>query len=193
MSFLCLATASSNWLRGAGFDTLSGEHSPTRGGERARPITCGIVGKYTHNRGFNVPPMPANLTQQYHKAEADYDKPYTIPRAGTVRDVAQLIHQDLAANLKYARIWSLHVHPGQSGLRASGPGRRRTAHLIRFCPALYLPLAIAVLASPIGVASWSAPCGRVPTPVSGISSPVTQAAPLASTLRNLLSHRLSCR
>lgn len=38
--------------------------------------------------------------------EADFDRPYTIRRGGTLLDVAELIHKDVAANLKHARVWS---------------------------------------------------------------------------------------
>jgi len=37
---------------------------------------------------------------------ADYADPYTIPRGGTVEDLALKVHQDLAASLKYAKIWA---------------------------------------------------------------------------------------
>jgi ribosome-interacting GTPase 1 len=40
------------------------------------------------------------------KKEADYDKPFTLKRGGTLHDVAELVHRDLAATFKYARVWS---------------------------------------------------------------------------------------
>ncbi|MGE0757351.1 MAG: GTPase [Pirellulaceae bacterium] len=46
------------------------------------------------------------------KKEPDYDKPFTVRRGGTLFDVAELIHRDLAANLKFARVWGTAVHPG---------------------------------------------------------------------------------
>jgi uncharacterized protein len=46
-----------------------------------------------------------------HKT-ADYDRPFTLRRGGTVQDVAELIHKDLAKNLKNARIWGHGVHDG---------------------------------------------------------------------------------
>ena len=39
------------------------------------------------------------------KKEADYDKPFTLKRGGTLLDVAELVHRDLATNFKYARVW----------------------------------------------------------------------------------------
>jgi uncharacterized protein len=43
------------------------------------------------------------------KKEADYDKPFTLKRGGTLLDVAELVHRDIAANFKYARVWSAAV------------------------------------------------------------------------------------
>src|SRR4051794_8559650 len=39
------------------------------------------------------------------KKEADYDKPFTVKRGGTLLEVAELVHRDMAANFKYARVW----------------------------------------------------------------------------------------
>lgn len=41
---------------------------------------------------------------------ADYDKPFTLRRGGTLLDVAALVHKDLAATLKFARVWGSQVH-----------------------------------------------------------------------------------
>jgi uncharacterized protein len=43
------------------------------------------------------------------KKEADYDKPFTLKRGGTLLDVAELVHRDLAATFKYARVWGAAV------------------------------------------------------------------------------------
>lgn len=43
------------------------------------------------------------------KKEADYDKPFTLKRGGTLLDVAELVHRDIAANFKYARVWGSGV------------------------------------------------------------------------------------
>jgi ribosome-interacting GTPase 1 len=45
---------------------------------------------------------------------ADYKSPFTIPAGGTVEDLAEKVHQDLAASLTHARIWGSGVHDGQS-------------------------------------------------------------------------------
>jgi uncharacterized protein len=41
---------------------------------------------------------------------ADYDKPFTPRRGSTLLDVAAMVHQDLAAQLKFARVWGSDVH-----------------------------------------------------------------------------------
>jgi ribosome-interacting GTPase 1 len=46
-----------------------------------------------------------------HK-EADFDRPFTLRAGGTVHDVAELVHKDVAATLKHARIWGHGVHDG---------------------------------------------------------------------------------
>ncbi|MCU0880888.1 MAG: 50S ribosome-binding GTPase [Pirellulaceae bacterium] len=47
------------------------------------------------------------------KKDPDYDKPFTLKRGGTLLDVAELVHRDLAASFKYARVWSTSiVSPG---------------------------------------------------------------------------------
>lgn len=46
------------------------------------------------------------------KKEPDYDRPFTIRRGGTLADVAELVHRDMAQNLKGARVWGSHVHDG---------------------------------------------------------------------------------
>ena len=43
------------------------------------------------------------------KKEADFDKPFTLKRGGTLHDVAELGHRDMAANFKYARVWGTAV------------------------------------------------------------------------------------
>jgi ribosome-interacting GTPase 1 len=44
---------------------------------------------------------------------ADQDKPFTVRRGDTVLDVARLVHQDMARDLKFARIWGKNVFDGQ--------------------------------------------------------------------------------
>jgi ribosome-interacting GTPase 1 len=46
--------------------------------------------------------------------EADLARPFTLRRESTIGDLARLIHKDIAAGLKFARIWGPNVFDGQS-------------------------------------------------------------------------------
>lgn len=46
-----------------------------------------------------------------HK-QADFEKPFTLRRGGTLLDVAELVHRDIAANFKHARVWGKQVVAG---------------------------------------------------------------------------------
>ena len=48
------------------------------------------------------------------KKEADFDRPFTIRRGGTLLEVAELVHRDLAENFKYARVWGSNVIGGST-------------------------------------------------------------------------------
>lgn len=58
---------------------------------------------------FTVLDVVRVYTKSPTKKEADYDKPYTLRRGGTLLDVAELIHRDLAASFKYARVWGTAI------------------------------------------------------------------------------------
>lgn len=45
---------------------------------------------------------------------ADRDAPFTLPRGATVGDLASRIHKDVAARMKFARVWGLSAFDGQS-------------------------------------------------------------------------------
>ena len=45
---------------------------------------------------------------------ADYKDPFTIPKGGTVEDLAAKVHRDLVESLKYAKVWGESVRDGQS-------------------------------------------------------------------------------
>jgi small GTP-binding protein len=45
--------------------------------------------------------------------EADLEQPFTLRRGSTVGDLARLIHQDLAAKFKFARVWGPSAFDGQ--------------------------------------------------------------------------------
>jgi ribosome-interacting GTPase 1 len=57
-----------------------------------------------------------NLVRVYTKIPGkppEHDKPYTLFRGDTVEDVARLVHRDIAASLKFARIWGSGKFEGQ--------------------------------------------------------------------------------
>jgi uncharacterized protein len=43
---------------------------------------------------------------------ADFERPFTIRRGGTVLDVAELVHKDFVEKFKFARVWGAGVHDG---------------------------------------------------------------------------------
>lgn len=45
---------------------------------------------------------------------ADYKEPFTIPRGGTVEDLAYKVHRDLVESLKFAKVWGESAHDGQT-------------------------------------------------------------------------------
>ena len=45
--------------------------------------------------------------------EANLDSPFVMKRGGTVEDFARKVHQDIARELKSARVWGAGVHDGQ--------------------------------------------------------------------------------
>ena len=44
----------------------------------------------------------------------DMTAPFTLPIGGTVEDLANRVHKELAAKLKFAKVWGVGVHDGQS-------------------------------------------------------------------------------
>ena len=44
----------------------------------------------------------------------EYKNPFTIPAGGTVRDLAQHVHRELAEKLTYARLWRVGADDGQT-------------------------------------------------------------------------------
>ncbi len=44
---------------------------------------------------------------------ANDDRPFTVRRGQTVADVARLVHEDIAAGLRFARVWGSEVFDGQ--------------------------------------------------------------------------------
>ena len=57
-----------------------------------------------------------SVVRVYTKApnkRAVFEEPYTVPEGGTIEDLAERVHRDLASQLKFARIWGAGVHDGQ--------------------------------------------------------------------------------
>ena len=48
------------------------------------------------------------------KKEPDLEKPFTLKRGSTLSELAELIHRNVAENLKSARVWGASVHDGTS-------------------------------------------------------------------------------
>jgi len=46
--------------------------------------------------------------------DADLERPFTLARGATVADLAARIHKEIAAELRYARVWGPSAHDGQS-------------------------------------------------------------------------------
>lgn len=72
---------------GAGLDAL----------RRAIYEALGVIRVYTRRPGAKP---------------AEADRPFTVPRGGTVLDVARLVHKDLAEKLRFAKVWGAGVHDG---------------------------------------------------------------------------------
>jgi uncharacterized protein len=53
-------------------------------------------------------------TKLPNKKEADFDRPFTLRQGGTLLDVAELVHKDLAENFKHARVWGSQVIGGST-------------------------------------------------------------------------------
>lgn len=45
--------------------------------------------------------------------ETDFTKPYVLKRGSTVLDAANMVHKDIAQNLKYAKLWGSGKYQGQ--------------------------------------------------------------------------------
>ncbi len=87
-------------LTGARFPTVVVSAEAGSGLERIGALLMhglGIVRVYT-----KIPGKPA-----------DHERPYTLFRGETVEDLARLIHRDLAASLRHARVWGSSKFDGQ--------------------------------------------------------------------------------
>ena len=48
------------------------------------------------------------------RKDPDMSRPFTLPLGSTVEDLAKGIHKEIAAGIKFARVWGPSVHDGQS-------------------------------------------------------------------------------
>ncbi len=48
------------------------------------------------------------------REDPDRERPFTLPQGSTVGDLARTIHQDVAASMKFARVWGPSAYDGQS-------------------------------------------------------------------------------
>ncbi len=53
-------------------------------------------------------------TKSPSKKDADLDRPFTLKRGSTLLDLAELVHLDLAAHFKSAKVWGSRLHPGST-------------------------------------------------------------------------------
>jgi ribosome-interacting GTPase 1 len=72
-------------------------------GRGLEPLKNAIYGALCVMRVYTKLPM--------HK-EPDFDRPFTLRQGGTVLDLAEMVHKDVAAQLKHARLWGHGVHDG---------------------------------------------------------------------------------
>ncbi len=64
-------------------------------------------------RTFDALDIIRVYTKQPGKA-ADRARPFTLPRGASIADLAERIHKDLLASMKFARVWGAHVFDGQT-------------------------------------------------------------------------------
>ncbi len=51
-------------------------------------------------------------TKHPKQKEPDRDRPFSLKLGSTLADLAELIHRDMAARLKFGKVWGTHVHDG---------------------------------------------------------------------------------
>jgi uncharacterized protein len=61
---------------------------------------------------YNAMDVVRVYTKSPTQKEADYERPFTVRRGGTLLEIAELVHKDIARNLKFARVWGAGVHDG---------------------------------------------------------------------------------
>lgn len=90
------------------FEDLTDLHFPTFAVSSTTGLGLEELGSWLFSR--------LGIVRVYTKAPGkppDMDRPYTIRQKGTVHDVAELVHRDLAGSLKFARLWRGSAFDGQ--------------------------------------------------------------------------------
>jgi ribosome-interacting GTPase 1 len=90
------------------FEDLTGLHFPTLAISATTGVGLDQLGPWLFAR--------LGIVRIYTKAPGkppDLDRPYTIRRGEAVHDVATLVHRELAATLKFARLWRPPIFDGQ--------------------------------------------------------------------------------
>ncbi len=95
--------------RRAMFDEFFGDRLPRRDVSAVTAEGLGELPKFFFDE--------LGLIRVYTRAPGKKDRspdPFVLKRGDTVLDLAREVHQDLARNLQYARIWGEGAYPGQS-------------------------------------------------------------------------------
>lgn len=90
------------------FEDLTGLHYPTLAISATTGAGLDQIGPWIFDR--------LGVVRVYTKVPGkppDMDRPYTIRRGGIVREVAELVHRELAQSLKFARLWRAGTFDGQ--------------------------------------------------------------------------------
>lgn len=61
---------------------------------------------------YDVMDIVRVYTKMPNKKEADLERPFTLKKGSTLLDLAEQIHNDYAANLKFGKAWGSGVHDG---------------------------------------------------------------------------------
>ncbi len=90
-------------------DDLLGHRWPILPVSILQPSTLVLLGRRT----FDALDIIRVYTKQPGKPP-DRDRPFTLPRGATVADLAERIHKDLLASMKFARVWGRAAFDGQT-------------------------------------------------------------------------------
>ena len=86
--------------------------APMRFSASARRTEASAVAETLRDAVFRALDVVRVYSKSPKAKEADFERPFTVKRGGTVLDVAELIHKEVAASFKFARVWGHGVHDG---------------------------------------------------------------------------------